>query len=85
MLTCRHAAVANWTKEIIDATQFLFLMSDHRNNMQVLPVANSGYLCPSLQWAENELQREEKRKRQKEHKMWCMPVILTLVLLTLVA
>lgn len=71
MLTCRHAAVANWTKESIYATLFLFLMSDHRNNMQVLPVANSGYLCPSLQWAENELQREEKRKRQREHKMWC--------------
>jgi len=33
------------------------------NNMQMLPVANLGYLCPSLKWAEYELQREEKRER----------------------
>lgn len=32
------------------------------NIMQVLPLANLDYLCPSLQWAEYELQGEEKEK-----------------------
>lgn len=39
-------------------------------NMQVLPVANLVYLCPSLWWAEYELYRRKKEKVTEECKMW---------------
>lgn len=38
-------------------------------NMQVLPVANMGYLCPSLWWAEYELYRRKKEKEIEGCKM----------------
>lgn len=40
-------------------------MSDGLTNMQVLPVANLGYLCLSLRWAEYELQRRKKGERDR--------------------
>lgn len=41
---------------------FSFLISINVISMQILPVANLGYLCLPLQWAEYELQGREKEK-----------------------
>lgn len=59
MLTKSHAGIKN-KKQKLEPTALLssflqLLMSDGLTNMQVLPVANLGYLCLSLRWAEYEL------------------------------